>query len=143
MSRTVAHWGPREWRGNTGDLVQDPERPKAFPSTYPMDLLGRIRVKLAAEGQNLVGYGFRGQRVELPSKPVGAVHAVRRFSSGGFAHGPSLLMLDHHNRILLRGRPVGLRRRPGRVTGAGPTAQAANARRSAGTADRRSAGRTR
>lgn len=54
MSRTVAHWGSREWLKNQDDLVQDPERPQAFPSTYPMDLLGRIRVRLAAEGRNLV-----------------------------------------------------------------------------------------
>jgi hypothetical protein len=102
MSRIVAHWGPREWRKNQDDLVQDPERPQAFPGTYPMDLLGRIRVRLAAEERNLVAYGFRGQRVELPSKSVGAVRAVRAFSGGSVAHGRALLVLDHDNRILLR-----------------------------------------
>jgi hypothetical protein len=74
MKSPVAHWGSREWRKNIDDLVPDPSHPRAFPSKYPMDLMGRIRVKLCAEDGNLVAYGFGGQRVVLPAKSVGAVN---------------------------------------------------------------------
>ena len=30
MKSPVAHWGSREWRKNTDDLVPDPARPQAF-----------------------------------------------------------------------------------------------------------------
>jgi hypothetical protein len=65
MKSSGAHWGSRQWRQNTDDLVPDPGRPRAFPSTYPMDLMGRIRVRLDAEDGSLVAYGFGGQRVAL------------------------------------------------------------------------------
>jgi hypothetical protein len=48
MKSTVAHWGSSEWRNDIDDLVPAPEHPQAFPSKYPMDLMGRIRVKLCA-----------------------------------------------------------------------------------------------
>jgi hypothetical protein len=103
MKSLVAHWGAREWRKNTDDLVPDPEHPQAFPSTYPMDFMGRIRVRLCAEDGNLVAYGFGGQRVALPAKSVGAVHTVNQFRTGQrITHGRALLVLDHENRILLR-----------------------------------------
>ena len=73
MKSLVAHWGSREWRKNMDDLVPDPAHPQAFPSKYPMDLMGRIRVKLCAEDGGLVAYGFGGQRVTLPAKSVGFV----------------------------------------------------------------------
>jgi hypothetical protein len=69
MKRPVAHWWSREWRNDIDDLVPDPEHPQAFPSKYPMDLMGRIRVKLCAEDGNLVAYGFGGQRVALRPSP--------------------------------------------------------------------------
>jgi len=85
------------------DLVPDLAHPQAFPSTYPMDLMGRIRVKLCAEDGNLVGYGFGGQRVVLPSASVGAVATVDSFRTGArVTHGRALLVLDHQGRILLR-----------------------------------------
>src|ERR1700744_1801255 len=102
MKSPVAHWGSREWRKNTDDLVPDPARPQAFPSTYPMDLMGRIRVRLCAEDGNLVGYGFGGQRGVLPAKSVGAVNTVSAFRTGRVTPGPALLVLDHDGRILLR-----------------------------------------
>jgi hypothetical protein len=84
------------------DLVPDPSHPQAFPSKYPMDLTGRIRVKLCAEDGNLVAYGFGGQRVALASKSVGAVSTVSSFRTGRITHGTALLVLDHEDRILLR-----------------------------------------
>ncbi len=73
MKSPVAHWGSREWRKNIDGLVPDPAHPQAFPSKYPMDLMGRIRVRLCAEDGSLVAYGFGGQRVVLPAESVGAV----------------------------------------------------------------------
>jgi hypothetical protein len=102
MKSPVAHWGSREWRKNMDDLVPDPAHPQAFPSKYPMDLMGRIRVKLCAEDGNLVAYGFGGQRVVLPAKTVGFVVTVGSFRVGRVAHGRALLVLDNDERILLR-----------------------------------------
>ena len=103
MKSPVAHWGAREWRKNMDDLVPDPAHPQAFPAKYPMDLMGRIRVKLCAEDGNLVAYGFGGQRVALPAKSVGAVNTVSSFRTGRrIKHGRALLVLDHEDRILLR-----------------------------------------
>ncbi len=48
MKSPVAHWGSREWRKNMDDLVPDPAHPQAFPSQYPMDLMGRMPSPLAA-----------------------------------------------------------------------------------------------
>ncbi|MGH3264155.1 MAG: hypothetical protein ACRDNS_19415, partial [Trebonia sp.] len=102
MKSPVAHWGPREWRKSMDDLAPDPSHPQAFPSKYPMDLMGRIRVKLCAEDGGLVAYGFGGQRVALPSESVGFVVTASSFRIGRVAHGAALLVLDHDNRILLR-----------------------------------------
>jgi len=103
MNSPVAHWGSREWRKNLDDLVRDPQHPQTCPLKCPMDLMGRIRVWLAAEDGNLVAYGFGGQRVVLPAKSVGEVHTVNSFRAGGIIrYGPALLVLDHERRILLR-----------------------------------------
>ena len=103
MKSPVAHWGSREWRKNADDLIPDAGHPQAFPGKYPMDLMGRIRVKLRAEDGNLVAYGFGGQRVVLPAKSVGHVVTVSSFRTGRrIAHGRALLVLDHDDRILLR-----------------------------------------
>ncbi len=102
MSSPVAHWGSREWRKNLDDLVRDPQRPQTCPLKCPMDLMGRIRVWLAAEDGKLVAYGFGGQRIVLPAKSVGEVHTVSAFRVRGIRHGPALLVLDHEQRILLR-----------------------------------------
>ena len=108
MKSPVAHWGAREWRKSMDDLVPDPAHPQAFPATYPMDLMGRIRVRLCAEDGNLVAYGFGGQRVVLPAKSVGAVITVNSFRLGGLiapgliTHGRALLVLDYDDRVLLR-----------------------------------------
>ena len=102
MKSPVAHWGAREWRKSMDDLVPDPAHPQAFPSKYPMDLMGRIRVKLCAEDGNLVAYGFGGQRVALPAKSVGFVITVSSFRVGRVTHDTALLVLDDNDQILLR-----------------------------------------
>lgn len=102
MNSPVAHWGSRELRKSLDDLVRDPQRPQTCPLNCPMDLMGRIRVWLAAEDGNLVAYGFGGQRIALPAKSVGEVHTVSSFRTGGIRHGPALLVLDRERRILLR-----------------------------------------
>ena len=100
----VAHWSADEWRENADDLVRDPKRPQACPATYPMDLMGRIRVKLTAEGGDLVAYGFGGQRIVLPHKSIGAVRTVDRYRIGqsNITRENALLVLDRAGRILLR-----------------------------------------
>lgn len=102
MRSAVAHWGTREWRKNSDDLVRDPAHPQAFPSTYPMDLMGRIRVRLTVEDGDLVAYGFGGQRIVLPRTSVGAVLTATKFRVGSITHGRALLVLDHEDRLLLR-----------------------------------------
>lgn len=101
--RSVAHWSAGQWRQGLDDLVPDPAHPQAFPSTYPMDLLGRMRVRLTVEDGNLVAYGFGGQRVVIPAERVGAVCTVDRFRFGGLiTHGRALLVIDTMDRVLLR-----------------------------------------
>lgn len=102
MNSAVAHWGTREWRKSRDELVRDPRRPQAFPTRCPMDLTGRIRVRLTTEDGDLVAYGFGGQRIEVPAKSVGEVHTVNSFRAGAARHGQALLVLDHERRILLR-----------------------------------------
>ena len=104
MKSPVIRWGSREWRKNMDDLVPDPAHPQAFPSKYPMDLMGRIRVKLCAEDGKLVAYGFGGQRVSCfqQAKSVGFVVTVSSFRVEGVTHGRALLVLDDDDRILLR-----------------------------------------
>ena len=102
MRSAVAHWGTRAWRRNQDDLAGDPAHPQAFPSTYPMDLMGRIRVKLTVEDGDLVGYGFGAQRIVLPRTSVGSVVTAGKFRLGSITHGRALLVLDRENRVLLR-----------------------------------------
>lgn len=102
MNSPVAHWGTREWRKSQDELVRDPQRPQAFPSKCPMDLMGRIRVRVTAEDGDLVAYGFGGQRIVVPAKSVGEVHTVNAFRTGAARHGRALLVLDRERRILLR-----------------------------------------
>jgi hypothetical protein len=103
MKGRTAHWGAREWSRNLDDLVPDRAHPQAFPSTYPMDLMGRIRVKLTVEDGNLVAYGFGGQKVVIPPASVGGIYTVRRFTFGKFiSHDGALIVLDRENGVLLR-----------------------------------------
>lgn len=102
MRSAVAHWGTREWQHNQDDLVRDPAHPQAFPSTYPMDLMGRIKVKLTVEDGDLVAYGFGGQRIVMPRASVGSVLTVNKYRLGSITHPRALLVLDPEERVLLR-----------------------------------------
>lgn len=104
MSSPVMHWGMRAWRRNLDELVTDPDRPQAFPAENPVDMMGRIRVRLCAEDGCLVGYGFGRQRIALHASAVGAVQTVDAYRTGRVNHGRALLVLDHERRILLRAR---------------------------------------
>jgi hypothetical protein len=67
----------------------------------PVDLMGRIRVRLRAEDGNLVAYGFGGQRIVLPASSVGAVRTVDAYRVRRANCGRGLLILDHEGRILV------------------------------------------
>jgi hypothetical protein len=82
MGADVTHWDRSAWRENLDEFVLDPRHPQAFPARRPIDLLGRIRVRLSAEDRHLVAYGFGGQRVAIPSAGVGAVQVVEAVRTG-------------------------------------------------------------
>lgn len=95
-------WEARVWRKNLDVTVADPKHPQAFPARRPTDLMGRIRVRLRAEDDGLVAYGFGGQRIVLPASSIGEVRTVDAYRTGLTRHGKALLVLDHEERILLR-----------------------------------------
>ena len=76
--------------------------PDVYPLTGVMDLLGRMPVRLAAEGGELAGYGFGGQRVAIPAADVGAVVVHRGWGKQFGRSGRALVVLDKNNRMLLR-----------------------------------------
>lgn len=82
----------------------DPAVPVAYPVTAVTDLMGDMPVRVRAEGQDLVVYGFGNQRGAIPRAKVGAVvvHSVR--DSKGNRTKPALLVFDHQQRLLLRVR---------------------------------------
>jgi hypothetical protein len=63
------------------------------PSEPASDLRGRQPVRITVEGHNLVAYGFRDQRVEIPR---GSVSAVRLLGDR------SLILFDRDRRMLLK-----------------------------------------
>jgi hypothetical protein len=98
----LAHWGTRAVQKNLDETVYDPGHPQAFPAQHPTDLMGRLRVRLRAEDNAIVAYGFRGQRIEIPSPEIGAVRTVRAYRTGSANRGQALLVFDKQDRILLR-----------------------------------------
>jgi hypothetical protein len=66
--------------------------------------MGDMPVRVRAEGQDLVVYGFGNQRAAIPRAKVGTVmvHSVR--DSKGNRTRPALLVFDHQQRLLLRVR---------------------------------------
>lgn len=96
------HWGTGAWRENLDETAFDPEHPQAFPAGHAADMMGRLRVRLRAEGSDLVAYGYGGQRIMIPASEIGAVHTVDAYRVGGVSHGRALLVLDKRNGILLR-----------------------------------------
>jgi hypothetical protein len=105
MNSPMMHWAPGSWRDNLDELAADPERAQAVPADPPMDLMGRIRVRLCAEDGGLVAYGF-GQRIVLPAASVGAVRTVDAYRARRAdrvrSRGRGLLIFDHEDRILVR-----------------------------------------
>jgi hypothetical protein len=69
-----------------------------YPISGAVDLLGRMPVRLCAEGDDLVGYGFAGQRVVIRAAKIATV--IVHCGWGG--SGPALLLLDKSGRLLLR-----------------------------------------
>lgn len=98
----VPHWGPEDWRKNLDETAGYRAQALAFPAEHATDLTDRIRVRLCAEGTNLVAYGFGGQRIVIPVSSVGAVRTVDEFRIGRVRHGQALLVFDHKQRVLLR-----------------------------------------
>jgi ribosomal protein L37AE/L43A len=98
----VAHWGPGDWRKNLDETAEYPAQALAFPAEHAVDLTGRVRVRLYAEGKDLVAYGFHGQRIVIPASSIGAVRAVDEYRIGRVHHGHALLVFDRKQRVLLR-----------------------------------------
>src|ERR1700753_1313562 len=48
----------------------DPNIPAAYPLESQADLLGEMPVRLRAEDEALVAYGFGGQRVAIPASSI-------------------------------------------------------------------------
>src|SRR5215469_9373076 len=90
-----AHWGARVLKRGLDESVGDPEHPQAVPASCPTDLMGRIRVRLRAEGGAIVAYGF-GQRIEIPASEISAVRTVQvyRTRPGGMGRSQALLVFD-------------------------------------------------
>ncbi len=75
-------------------VLRAPQVPSEVRPDSPFsDLRGRQPVRITVEGRNLVAYGFRDQRVEIPSGSVSAVV---------LDGGRSLILLDHDGHMLLR-----------------------------------------
>lgn len=82
----------------------DPTVPVAYPVTGRTDLMGNMPLRARPEGQDLVVYGFGGQRVAIPRSQIGSV-AVRYYTNAkGETSSPSLLVFDCDQRLLLRAR---------------------------------------
>ena len=98
------HWGNRAFQKNLDVSVDDPKHPQAYPARHPADLMGRLRVRLRAEDNAIVAYGFGKQRIAIPASDVGAVRTVQAYYTGGPVRSQALLVFDHEDQILLRAR---------------------------------------
>jgi hypothetical protein len=76
------------------------------PEVYPMggatDLLGRMPVRLRSENHDLVAYGFENQRILIPAAEIGGIAVHRGWGKQWGRSGPALMVLDSHDRVLLR-----------------------------------------
>lgn len=59
-------------------------------------------MRLCAEGDDLVGYGFAGQRIAIPAAGIAAVLVYRGWGKQWGSSGPALLLLDKSGRLLMR-----------------------------------------
>jgi hypothetical protein len=78
--------------------------PYVYPLTGVTDLLGRMPVRLTAEDQDLVAYGFGDQRIAIPGAEIGAVVVHPGWGKQWGRSGPALVVLDKHDQMLLRAR---------------------------------------
>lgn len=96
------HWEPRDVRKNLDETALDAIYPQAFPAERAVDILGRIRVRIRAEGRNLVAYGYGSQRIVIPATDIGAVCSASLYRANGWRRTRALLVLDKQDRIMLR-----------------------------------------
>lgn len=81
----------------------DPDLPVAYPVTGVTNLMGEMPVRVRAEGECLVAYGFGGQQVAIPRAMISRlmVHWLR--TAKGERRNPSLLVHSRdRGRLLLR-----------------------------------------
>lgn len=76
--------------------------PEARPVPPVSDLMGRQPVRVAAEGTDLVAYGFGGQRIAIPVTSIASVVAHPGYKGRFRSPGPALVVLDARERALLR-----------------------------------------
>lgn len=89
--------------GGMGDPEFDPKLPAAYPAEGRVGPLGEMPVRLRAEGEALVAYGFGGQRVEIPAASIRQVWIHREFEGAAGARvREALLVLDARHQVLLR-----------------------------------------
>jgi hypothetical protein len=89
--------------GGMGDPEFDPKLPSAYPAEGRVGPLGEMPVRLRAEGEALVAYGFGGQRVEIPAQSIKQVWIHPEFEAlAGERIRGALLVLDAKHRVLLR-----------------------------------------
>jgi hypothetical protein len=89
--------------GELGDPKSGPDYPVAYPAEGRVGLSGEMPVRLCAEGKTLIGYGFGGQRVEIPVKSISQVWIHPEFDA--YPDGrvrEALLVLDIKHYVVLK-----------------------------------------
>jgi hypothetical protein len=81
--------------------VIDPSVPTAFPIEGKANLMGDVPVRLCAEGQTLVAYGFGGQRIAIPASKIGTIQSYLVRNQEGKLTGSSLAILTTGGNPLL------------------------------------------
>jgi hypothetical protein len=83
----------------------DPAIPAAYPLEGKANLLGDMPVRLRAEGETLVAYGFGQQLVEIPAHDIRAIQVIIvRDKEGKLTWASSLAILNHQDKPLLWAR---------------------------------------
>ena len=78
-----------------------PAVPTAFPMTGQAGLLGDMPVRLCAEGDDLVAYGFGHQRVVMPASVVGVIRVRNSLTRDGKDSGSYLVVHSRDGYCLL------------------------------------------
>lgn len=79
-----------------------PPAPAVYPFSGAADLLGRMPVRLTAEDDELVAYGFESQRIAIKPAWIGGMYVHRGGDKAWRPSGPALVVLDKRDRMLLR-----------------------------------------